>query len=285
VTLATRHKTALARLAVEPVIAARRLAGRGPELEATRRGIRWRLDLREGIDFAIWLLGAFEPGTRRTYSRMIGSGDVVVDVGANIGAHTLQFAKLVGGGGRVIALEPTKFAFAKLETNLRLNPGLAARVTAEQAALVSAPGASLPVELYASWPLGSGDQLHPKHRGKALSTEGARAATLDELLHDAGVDRVDLLKIDVDGHECEVLRGAGATLAEHGPPILLEIAPYIFEDAGSSVGELVDLLADAGYSLFTLGGSRPLPSNPQELSAQIPDGGSINAVAERQPVA
>ncbi|MGH2953095.1 MAG: FkbM family methyltransferase [Solirubrobacterales bacterium] len=280
-TLATRHKTALARLAVEPVIAARRLAGRGPELETTRRGIRWHLDLREGIDFAIWLLGAFEPGTRRAYTRMIEPGDVVVDIGANVGAHTLQFATLVGDAGRVIAFEPTAFAFRKLEANLALNPDLAQRVTAVQAALVGAPGESLPAQLYSSWPLGSSGDLHPKHRGEARGTEGARAATLDELLREAAVERVDLLKIDVDGHECDVLRGAGETLRAHSPPILLELAPYIFEDAGSSVGELTGLIDEAGYALFEFRDSRALPSDPERLAGLVPDGGSINAVARR----
>lgn len=261
------------------MLTARRLAGRGPELETTRRGIRWHLDLREGIDFAIWLLGSFEPSARRAYSNMIEPGDVVVDIGANVGAHTLQFARLVGSDGRVIAIEPTAFGFEKLNANLALNPDLTGRVIAEQAALVATPEAALPARLYAGWPLAGKGDLHPKHRGRVESTEGARASTLDDLLADAEVSRIDLIKLDVDGHECDVLRGASATLTDHGPPILLEIAPYIFADAGSSVRELVEVLAASGYRLFELGGSRALPSNPAELAAQVPDGGSFNALA------
>ena len=280
--LATRHKTALARLAAAPVVAARRLAGRGPELEVSRRGIRWRLDLREGIDFAIWLLGSFEPSTRRACERLVEPGETVVDIGANVGAHTLQLARLVGDRGRVIAVEPTGFAFGRLEENLALNPGLATRATAVQAALIGRRAAEMPTELYASWPLRGGADLHPAHRGRAHGTEGARAVTLDELVGELGVDRVELVKLDVDGYECEVLHGGQATLREHGPPIVLELAPYALAEAGASLGELCGLLSDADYELCRLDGSRPLPMAPARLAELIPAGGSINALARVQ---
>jgi FkbM family methyltransferase len=277
--LPTRYKTALARAAAAPVLAGRRLAGRGPDVEAKRRGIRWRLDLTEGIDFAIWLLGSFEPGTRRAYAQMIEPGAVVVDVGANIGAHTLQFASLVGPKGRVVAVEPTGFAFGKLTENLRLNPGLEDRVTAVQAMLMASGDEAPPGELFASWPLRAGSDLHPKHRGSAQSTSGAHGTTLDRLVADLTLDGVDLIKIDVDGQEPGVLRGGLETLRGHRPIVLMELSPYVLEEAGSSVDELVELLAAARYELRDLRSGGPLPDEPGALADLVPDGGSINVLA------
>ncbi len=277
--LSTRHKTALAAMVSRPLIGARRAVGKGPELVARRRGITWALDLREGFDLAIWLLGSFEPETRRAYTRMVEPGATVVDIGANIGAHTLPLAKLAGPEGHVLAIEPTDFAFAKLRANLDLNPDLRDRVRAEQAALVASPDDRPPESIYASWPLRSGPDLHPTHRGRAVATTGARAVTLDALVDEAGIERVDLIKLDVDGAECEVLRGARETLARHHPPIVLELAPHVFEEVGSSIGELTSLLAAAGYGLRTLDSGEPLPDDPEQLTALIPAGGGINAIA------
>ena len=95
----TKQKILLARWVQLLVMAARRLAGRGPSTQVTRQGIRWAQDLREGIDFSIWLLGSFEPETVRCYQRLIRPGDVVLDIGANIGAHTLPLARAVGPSG------------------------------------------------------------------------------------------------------------------------------------------------------------------------------------------
>lgn len=87
-------------------------------MRVRRDGIHWDLDLSEGIDFAIFLLGGLELRTLRLYRRLVQPGDTVLDVGANIGAHALPLARLVGASGRVVAFEPTQFAFCKLQRNL-----------------------------------------------------------------------------------------------------------------------------------------------------------------------
>ena len=76
---------------------ARRLVGRDMRTVCDRRGVRWALDLDEGIDLSIYLLGAYEPRTLHAYTRHIRPGAVVFDIGANIGAHTLHFARLEVG--------------------------------------------------------------------------------------------------------------------------------------------------------------------------------------------
>src|SRR5580692_10186007 len=122
--LTTTQKIALARAVQMPVVAARSLARLGAVTTVRRRRVNWALDLREGIDFSIWLLGAFELATVRAYERLVRRGDTVLDIGANIGAHTLHLARAVGAEGKVWAIEPTDYAIGKLRDNMALNPGL-----------------------------------------------------------------------------------------------------------------------------------------------------------------
>ncbi len=93
--LKTKQKIAIANIVQIGVMAIRRFFNKGPEARALRGGVEWLLDLREGIDFSIWLLGSFEPETVRCYRKIVKNGDVVLDIGANIGAHTLHLARAV----------------------------------------------------------------------------------------------------------------------------------------------------------------------------------------------
>src|ERR1700744_4645117 len=121
----TAHKIAAARIAYRAIHGARALFWRPDRQVGVSDGVRFDLDLAEGIDFAIYLGGVFERGTAQALSRLVEPSSLVVDIGANIGAHTLRLARLVGPQGRVLAFEPTDFAFQKLQRNLALNPELA----------------------------------------------------------------------------------------------------------------------------------------------------------------
>jgi FkbM family methyltransferase len=278
--LSTRAKLVLARTAAAPVVLARRLARLGPQVDVVRGGIRWRLDLREGIDFAIWLFGAFEASTRRAYERLVQPGHVVLDIGANVGAHALPLARLVGPGGRVVCFEPTEYAFAKLRANTEANPELAGRMTLMQVMLVGRIEEPLPDRLFSSWPLWAGGDVHGLHGGRAMATRGARALTLDAALAEAGVSRVDFVKMDVDGYECRVLRGA-AELLRQVPPLLTELAPYVLDETGSSVEELIEILRTAGYALVDVTSGRTLPLDGRAIRGLVPRGSSMNVLATR----
>jgi FkbM family methyltransferase len=280
ITLTTRQKLFLARRAQSVVMAARRAAGRGPDVTVMRRGIRWHLDLREGIDFSIWLLGAFEPRTLAHYLAYLKPGNVVLDVGANVGAHTLHFAQAVQPGGRVVAFEPTDYAFGKLQQNLALNPDLAPLVTVYQAMLVERPGHGAVPSLYSSWPLEPvrGDSHH-LHGGRLQRCTQARATSLDEILGSERLERIDLVKLDIDGHECAMLKGATGMLRRFRPPIIMELAPYVLREQGSGIAELVEILAGTGYGLRGIDSGAILPMNADRLEALIPIGGGRNVLA------
>ena len=191
--LTTRRKIALAAMVSRRVLAARRVCGIGPVCRVRRRGIEWELDLREGIDFAIWLTGQFEAATAAACRRLISADCVVVDIGANMGAHALPFARAVGDGGKVYAIEPTQTAYARLSRNIAHNPLLRDRIEAIQAMMVANDAQKLEPRIFSSWPLdASGERnKHPVHLGVAQSTSGACATTLDSLLSARAVPPAD----------------------------------------------------------------------------------------------
>ena len=280
--LDTPKKLALAQCISAVLRRSRRWAGLSDRVTLRRRGICWDLDLAEGIDLSIYLLGAFEPRLVGAYRKLIRPGACILDIGANIGAHTLQFAKLVGDRGKVVAYEPTAYAFGKLQANLRLNPMLAQRVTAIQAMLVASAEQALAEGVVSSWPLDARprDGRHPL--GAVHDTAGAVALTLDESLRRIGVPAVDFIKIDVDGNELDVLRGAESLMREQRPTLFLELAPYEYRNPGDFEAFL-EILWRLDYGLRTRAGSAALPRDARELRARIPALGGINVIASPSP--
>jgi FkbM family methyltransferase len=244
-----------------------------------RGGLNWELDLKQGIDFAIYLQGGFEPRTLREYARLVSTGDTVLDIGANIGAHTLPLAQLVGTNGRIAAFEPTDYAFAKLQRNLELNPLLQSRIIAVQALLVAKAEQLKPAGIPSSWSLEAprtGESIHPVHKGTYNSLNKAAAIQLDQWVEEMKLDRLDFIKIDVDGFEVDVLEGAQQTLQRYRPRIMMEFAPYVFAERGRSFAELISLLLQAQYQARRVDGKEIELSS--KLERTIPHGGSINVI-------
>lgn len=275
----TKHKILIARLVQAPIILLRKAIGLPIETEAKRGGIFWYLNLNEGIDFAIYLTGKFEPETVTTMASLLKSGDVALDVGANIGAHTLGMARMVGEKGRVIAFEPTKYAFDKLVANAKLNPNLQSIITPNQIMLTASENAPLKKELYSSWPLDPRKQVHQKHLGKMQTTSGAGVQTLSGYVSKNKIKNVKLVKIDVDGYEIDVLEGGLDFFVNQQPIIIMEVAPYTLEERGKSLDELLDIIKGMGYCMLDQGSKKPIAMTPKKLQQLIPEGGSINVIA------
>jgi hypothetical protein len=91
--LPVRTKIAVAKILNRYLRIARRACGLDMHAVCRRGGLTWDLDLDEGIDLCIYLLGSYEASVRRNYEDLIKPGAVILDVGANVGAHTLHFAR------------------------------------------------------------------------------------------------------------------------------------------------------------------------------------------------
>jgi len=276
--LTTKTKIALAGLAYRAIAMSRGLVGKGKQVEVRRGGVRWCLDLNEGIDFSIYLLGAFEKSTAATLRSLVKPGDTVLDIGANVGAHTLGLAQSVGEAGRVFAFEPADFAFQKLLRNLALNPRLQQRTTAAQAMLGSGVNKAV-TGVYASWPLEKVDSVHPKHRGRFVSTSGAVIDTLDGFVEREKIGRINLIKMDVDGNELPVLQGGRRMLGEQRPTIVMEMSPYVHAEEQNSFTAMIELLSGLRYKIEDARNRKNLPLEATALERLIPDGAGINVVA------
>jgi len=277
--LTTKTKISLASIAYKFISAGRAMTGKNNLATVRRRGLMWNLDLSEGIDFSIYLLGAFERSTVVTLEKLVKPGAVAFDIGANIGAHTLGLARSVGPAGKVFAFEPTDFAFDKLKRNLALNPELQARTYPRQVLLAAEPAKDAPKEIFASWPLEKDASVHPKHRGRQVTANNATVDTLDRIVEREGIGRLDVIKIDVDGHELPVLQGGLKALRKFRPILVMEMSPYVHAEEHNSFPALVGLLRDAGYSIQHASSWAPLPLEERELEKLIPDGASINVIA------
>jgi FkbM family methyltransferase len=275
----TIHKIAAARALYNLIHAGRLLLGRTDQEIVFRDGVTYDLDLSQGIDFAIYLNNIYERQTKAALRKLVSPASLVLDIGANIGAHTLHLAQLVGSAGRVLAFEPTDFAFRKLRRNLDLNPSLASRVEAIHCFLTANDEAQVPNAIYSSWPLAKEAGLHAKHLGREMRTESARARSLDSLLSERADRKVQLVKLDVDGFECDVLRGATAMLRDTRPIFVMELSPYVLEERGTSLDELLSYFVPNGYAFYDERTFKPLPSSARELHRMISDGEGINAVA------
>lgn len=214
-------------------------AVRSRVVQADVDGARYELHLGELIDLALYLQ-QFEPDVRATIRRLTKPGMTVLDIGANIGAHTLLFSSLVGPTGRVVAFEPTDFAYAKLQKNLSLNPAL--RVEVVHLALADRTSSQQQVDFRASWQTNGG-------RTNGPST--VDMVRLDEWSEAQGLLRVDVIKLDVDGYEYPVIAGGMATIARTRPTFIIEATGLHFSDAARNPFEV---LRSLGYHLWNLEG-------------------------------
>jgi hypothetical protein len=113
-----------------------------------------------------------------------------------------------------------------------------------------------------------------------VSAEGATVETLDHFVECKAITRLDLIKMDVDGHELPVLQGATETLRRFRPVLVMEMSPYIHAEFHHDFGDFVEILKDGGYELHDADTGNRVPVDAAELEALIPDGASINVVAQ-----
>jgi FkbM family methyltransferase len=154
--------------------------------------------------------GSFEEPVVQALERNLGSGAVFLDVGANEGVHSVYAACLVGDAGTVLAVEPQSRLLAVIERNFALNGLRNFRLWG--CALSDHDEALLPLNLYPGLNTGS-SSIVARYRF-CRASERVRTKTASALIAESGVDRVDLVKIDVEGYEPEVVRGFLPALRE-----------------------------------------------------------------------
>jgi FkbM family methyltransferase len=210
---------------------------RGKRKVATIDGLTFDLDLGELIDACIYV-HRFEKEVTDFIDTTCKKDFVVLDIGANIGAHCLRFASIVGEKGRVYAFEPTNYAYAKLQKNISLNEFV--NIKTFQVALADRNLPQQTISYRSSW-----------RTDGSFSQEKSVIdfVRLDDWVAENGVDRVDLIKIDVDGNEYSVISGGRELFKKCKPMVIAEIGLYHFQDAFKNPWTI---LADIGYRFWDI---------------------------------
>jgi len=197
----------------------------------------------------------WDPHVETCIRTILRPGQTAIDVGANLGYFTAVLAQCVGPAGRVWSFEPVPETFELLTLCTSLNDY--AHVTPIRAALGVADGS---IEITYDRRHSGIATMHPDQPGG--DTQPVQLRTLDTMIASGEVDRLpDLIKVDVEGHELDVLRGARQTIAEASPAIVFELNERTARVAGWTLAELAELLRSLGeYSFFLIddGGRRPL---------------------------
>jgi FkbM family methyltransferase len=233
-----------------------------------RKGVFYEVDLTEGIDLSLYVFGHFQDYVTRNEYFSIPADAVIMDVGANVGSMTFRFAR-VASKGHVYAFEPTDYAHTKLLKNISLNPQFAARITPFQCFLADQNSRKHQMKAYASWKVdGSTANMHPLHGGVIKPADAVPAVTLDHFCLDNGIQRVDLIKIDTDGHEYKVLKGARKTIKKYLPFVVFEIGRYVLNEQQIEFEQVYDYFENLGYSLLNAKNGKKITL--QNFTNQIP---------------
>jgi FkbM family methyltransferase len=203
--------------------------------------------------------GTFEPAERALLPQLVRPGMTVVDIGANAGIYTMLAARLVGSAGRVIAFEPSERERARLMTHLALNH--ISNVRVEPFAVGNQDGETA---FFVAPNFEAGFNGRFSAPGIPMTRQRVPLRRLDTYADASGLDRVDFVKLDVEGGERDVLLGAERLLRRARATILCEIEPSRIEPWGYAPRDIYDLLAAWGYEWFavTPGTLAPLPSAP-----------------------
>jgi FkbM family methyltransferase len=216
-------------------------------------GAQLELELGETIDLNLFL-GEFEKDVRAAIVRYCKPGMTIIDIGANVGVHALLFASKVAPGGKVVAFEPTEFAYRKLVRNVSLNPQV--DVTTVHVALTDQPGPARMVNFRSSWPT-----FGPRRDGPSVVT----FERLDDWCERNTLGHVDLIKLDVDGNEYGVLAGAEALLARSHPIVLMEVVgPHLDDESRNPLR----ILERHGYTFRDVATGQP--TNIDEMRRRLP---------------
>ncbi len=174
---------------------------------------------------------------------------VALDIGANDGGYTQT---LVENGFETHSFEPVPKMFNKLQERFADEP----KVTCYQVGLSDKDETIENARVMHAWTLGDPDKVKmsvsPDHKDDEAFTLNLK--TVDDFCDIWSVEKVGIIKLDVDGYEYRVLRGAEATLCRDKPPILCEFSEYI-QRLGDSPKDFVNFIFSMGYKIVSMDGS------------------------------
>ncbi|MGB2661788.1 MAG: FkbM family methyltransferase [Candidatus Omnitrophota bacterium] len=209
----------------------------------------FKLELSEkGLQssFYYFLPNYYEVGTQRYLKEFVKPNMIVIDIGAHMGFYTLLFASLVGQGGKAYSFEPAKRNFIHLKENVAINDIYCVKLF--QLALSNKEGI---VPLYLHPTENTGHSLINNEKA-GLSVEEVQTTTLDNFIEQENIKNIDLIKIDAEGAEYSILKGAGKMLSGDNPPCIICEMPST-KDTGKG-NNVREILYSHGYKSYCLEG-------------------------------
>ena len=224
-----------------------RKAGPLPELVCeTAWGFKMAINLQERLARDIYFNGVYEPVTAAVIAHLLQPGDVFFDVGANQGQFSLLAAQRVGKSGAVHSFEPNPAVRRLLIHSVNLN-GFA-NVNVQDAACVDKAGSFvLQLEMSASNAYGGAKAVE---RTSGSDGQTVRGISLDQYVAENGIDRIDLMKMDIEGGEAGALVGmAGMLKRRVVKNLIVEFHPKLGLPGGhEGVRKIAANIVDAGYT-------------------------------------
>lgn len=207
--------------------------------KVTRNGVQFELDISNIVDWNIYF-GFYEEAREKLFS-LHSNPDLILDIGANIGEISLRFAQSFPNA-LIYAFEPFPETFRTLQRNTSRNAF--PNIELHPLGLGSKPGKVFFEERTAGNPGMNRVTSNPEK-----SSVEIEVMTLDLFLRDRNERTVSLIKIDVEGYELEVLKGAVEILEKDHPVLFIELDDENLKEQGASAAELIRFLASFGYRI------------------------------------
>jgi FkbM family methyltransferase len=182
----------------------------------------------------------FEYKTFEAFEKYLKQGDIVIDIGANVGVYSLLSSSLVGEKGQVIAFEPSKITFDALNENIHLNR--CKNISSHQLALSNTEGV-IRFGAVENDAMNFIDINNSNNIGEQVPMN-----TLDNFVQNHKIERIDFIKIDIEGAELLCFEGSKNTLTKMRPIILMECNENWCKRFGHSVFDVLAFLNSLGYS-------------------------------------
>lgn len=216
------------------------------------RAIKWMLigsvqrPFLENLTFRKYEKFYIREASLKILAEILEPGAVAVDAGSNIGAYSYNLSRLVSGSGMVFAFEPRTDVY-RLSVRMMEKLGIS-NVVIENVGLSDSPGLA---SLYLP-PSHGRSALFPFPDLDGVGMEQVNLVTLDEYLKTRQLPRLDFIKIDVEGHETDVILGARESIDNHKPLIYVEVEERHLMPQGRSVRGFCDLMREIGYAGYGL---------------------------------
>jgi FkbM family methyltransferase len=214
-------------------------------------GCHMDCDLEDQIQRQIYFLGLYEPIEAYLFTNLLQPEMIIVDAGANVGQYTLLASRAIGPSGTVYGFEPVPSTFRRLQSHVRDN--LLQNVELTCAALWDE---STVLRLGLSPEMTNNCGAYSVGSRNGTSAVECRSLRLDDFVKERKIDRVDLIKMDIEGAELHALRGMLSTLKRHRPTLLMEVNRIAANRLGYSPDDLWHLLVTVlGYRAWAIGHS------------------------------